>query len=58
MSLPVWLEVRAPNIVPWYEDPQPGEGKYARRTNYHPGQTVSFVIGPGVELAVAVSEVF
>jgi Uma2 family endonuclease len=52
-----WIVNLVDQQIEVYTDPQPSEGKYACRTDYLPGQSVTLAIGPGVEIAVAVSDV-
>ena len=48
---------RVDNQIEVYEDPQPAEGRYGRRTDYRVGQSVSLALEPGLLIDVAVAEV-
>jgi Uma2 family endonuclease len=52
-AIPIYWIV---NLVEVYQDPQPAEGRYARRTDYLRGQTVTLTLGPDLEVNVAVAE--
>ncbi|MBI3463130.1 MAG: Uma2 family endonuclease [Planctomycetes bacterium] len=57
-GIPLYWIVNLPESqIEVYEMPVPAEGRYARRTDYRPGQSVRLRLSPTVEIDVAVSEV-
>ena len=52
-----WIINLPENQIEVYEEPLAAEGRYARRTDYRPGETIRLVLGPSVSLDVAVAEV-
>jgi len=51
-----WIVNLVENQVEVYEEPQPGAGKYGRRTDYRPGQSVTLALGPDLSIDVVVAE--
>jgi Uma2 family endonuclease len=57
-AIPIyWIVNLVENQIEVYEDPQPDQGKYARRTDSRPGQNVTLALGTELNVEVAVSEV-
>jgi Uma2 family endonuclease len=56
--IPIYLIVNlVENQIEVYDDPQPGSGKYGRRTDYRPGQSIALALGPDLNIDVAVADV-
>jgi Uma2 family endonuclease len=57
-AIPIyWIVNLVENQIEVYEDPQPSEGKYNRRTDYGRGQSVPLALVPGLDINVAVADV-
>lgn len=57
-AIPIYLIVNlAEQQVEVYELPDPGQGKYTRRTDYRPGQSVRLELATGLVIELAVAEV-
>lgn len=57
-GIPVYLIVNLPESqIEVYENPVPAEGRYARRTDFKPGETIRLPLTPAVSIEVAVSDI-
>ena len=57
-GIPVYLIVNLPEAqIEVYESPIPADGRYARRTDYTPGQTISLPLTASSAVEVAVSDI-
>ena len=56
-GIPVFWIVNLMDMqVEVYEDPNAADGTYAKRTDYHPGQTLQLTLSPGLVIDIAVAE--
>jgi Uma2 family endonuclease len=57
-AIPIyWIVNLVENQIEVYEDPLPGAGRYSRHTDYRPGQSITFALGPDLSIDVAAADV-